>query len=82
MPGAVPAPVKLADNCPVVCASVTVRLPVRVPATLGVNVMLTLHVLKGAMVGQLLAALKSPLAEMLGTVPSAANVALKLWGTP
>src|ERR1700689_5153671 len=71
MPGAVPLPVKVADNCADVCASVTVTLPARVPATLGVNVILTLHVLKGAMVAQLLAAPKSPLGEML--VPVAAN---------
>jgi hypothetical protein len=39
-----------------------VRLPVRAPETVGANVMLMLHVLSAAIVGQLLVALKSPLA--------------------
>ena len=62
MPGGVPVPVRPTDCGLFDCASVTVSVPVRAPATVGVNRTLTLHVAIGAIIGQLSMALKSPLA--------------------
>ena len=71
MPEVAPEPERVAESCPLDCASPTVSVPVRVQDAVGVNVTLMLHVPRPAMTGQLLAALKSLRSAML--MPVTAN---------
>lgn len=74
--GAVPVPVKLAVCVPAL--SMTVRVPVRAPIALGVNVTVMVHLPAAATEGQVLVVAKSPLADMLVAVSTAVPVFLRV----
>jgi hypothetical protein len=74
--GAVPVPVKLAVCVPAL--SIAVRVPVRAPVALGVKVTVMAQLAAAATEGQVLVAVKSPLADMLVTVSRAVPVFVRV----